>query len=58
MNEAGDDIIRIIKLPEDLGILIDGVSETVKHEIKNQDGGFLGAVLTPLAASLIQPVIS
>ena len=58
MNEAGNDIIRIIKSPEDLGILIDGVSETVKKKKKNQDGGFLGAVLTPLAASLIQPVIS
>ena len=26
------DIIRIIKLLEDSGILIDGVTETVKHE--------------------------
>ena len=27
-----DDIIRIIKLLEGSGVLIDGVTETVKHE--------------------------
>ena len=31
-NEDMDDIIRIIKLLEDSGVLIDGVTETVKHE--------------------------
>ena len=29
-----DDIIKIIKSLEDLDVLIDGVTETVKHEIK------------------------
>ena len=53
-----NDIIKIIKLLEDLGALIDGVTETVKDEIKKQEGGFLGALLAPLAASLVQPVIS
>ena len=52
------DIIRIIKLLEDSGILIDGATESVKDEIKKQEGGFLGALLAPLAASLVQPVIS
>ena len=37
-----NDIIEIIKSLEDSGILIETVSETVKHEIKKQDGGFLG----------------
>ena len=31
-NEDMDDIIRIIKSLEDSGILINGVTETVKHE--------------------------
>ena len=31
-NEDMDDIIRIIKLLEGSGVLIDGVTETVKHE--------------------------
>ena len=30
----------------------------VKHEIKKQESGFLGALLAPLATSLVQPVIS
>ena len=52
-----NDIIKVIKSLEDLGVLIDGATETVKYEIKKQEFGYLGAVLTPLAASLVQPMI-
>ena len=38
--------------------MIDGITETVKHDIKIQEGGFFPALLSPLAASLVQPVIS
>ena len=48
----------IIKLLADLGVLIDGVTETVKHKIKRQEGRFLGVLLSPLVASLEQPVVS
>ena len=48
----------LIKSLKDQGVLIDGVTETVKHEIKKQEGGFLETLLAPLAASLVQPVIS
>ena len=41
-----------------MGVLIDGVTETVKDEIKKQEGGFLGALLAPSAASFVQQVIS
>ena len=51
-------IIKILKSLEDSGVLIDGVTETVKHEIKKQEGRFIWALLAPLAASLVQPVIS
>ena len=51
-----NDIIKIIKLLEDSGVLIDGVSETVKHEIKQ--GRFLAALLAPLTTQLVQKVIS
>ena len=51
-------IIKITKSLEDSGVLIDGVTETVKHEIKKQEGGFLGSLFAPLAAQLVQPVIS
>ena len=53
-----NDMIKIIKSLEDSGVLIDGVTETVRHEIKKQEGGFLGAFLAPLAGLLVQPVIS
>ena len=53
-----NDITKIIKSLEDSSVLIDGVTETGKDEIKKQEGGFLGVLLVPLAASLVQPVIS
>ena len=53
-----NDIIKIIKSLRDSGLLVDGATETVKHEIKKQEGGFLGGFLTPLVASIVQPVIS
>ena len=53
-----NDIIRIIKSLEDSGVLIDGGTETVKDEIKIQEGRFLGALLAHLPALLVQPVIS
>ena len=30
----------------------------MKHEIKKQEGGFLGAMMAPMAASLIAPMAS
>ena len=52
------DIMQIIKSLDDLSVLIDEGTETVKDEIKKQEGGFLGALLAPLTTSLAQPVIS
>ena len=50
--------IKIIKSWEDWSVLIDGVIEPVKHEIKKQQARFLPALLAPIATSLVQPVIS
>ena len=52
------DIIKIIKSLEYLGVLIDGVTETVKHQIKNKESRFIVALLAPLTASSVQPIIS
>ena len=57
LNEDMNDIIKIKNTLEDECVLIDGVTETVKHEIKRQEGGFRGALLPPLVASLVQPII-
>ena len=56
LNEGMNDFIKIIKSLENS--VIDGVTETVKHEIKKQEGRFPWALLEPLAASLVQPVTS
>ena len=53
-----NDIIKFIKSLEYLNSLIRGIPETLKHEIKNQESGFLLALLAPLAALLLKPVIS
>ena len=53
-NEDRDDIIKIIKSSEDSGVLIDGVTQIVKDEIKQkQERGFLGALSASLAVSLV-----
>ena len=36
-----DDITKIIESLENSGLLIDGTSETVKHQIKNKKVDFL-----------------
>ena len=42
-----------------MGLLIDSGTETVKHEIKNKQGGrFLGPMIEPVSASLIAPIAS
>ena len=53
-----NDIVKIIKPLEDSNVSIDSITETVKNEIKKQEGGYFPALLAPLAASLGQPVIS
>ena len=40
-----EDIIKIIKSLEDSGLLVEGVTETVQNEVKEQEGGFLSMLL-------------
>ena len=54
-NEDMNDIIKIIISLQDSDVLIDGITETVKYEIKS---GIFGALLAPLAPSIVQLVIS
>ena len=46
-------IIKIVKSLEESGLLIKGVSETIKNEAKEQKGEFLGMLLETLGASLL-----
>ena len=45
--------MKIVKSLEGTGLLIKGVSETIKYEAKDQKGGFLGTLLDTLGASLL-----
>ena len=56
LNKDMNDIIKIIKSLGYSNVLIDGITESLKTEIKKQECGFLPALLAPLAISLEQPV--
>ena len=45
-------IMKIIKVLENSGILLKGVSKTIKNETKEQRGGFLSMLLGTLASLL------
>ena len=57
-NEDIDDVIRIIKSLVNSGILLDGVRETVKHEVKKPERGFLGMLLETLGASVFGNILT
>ena len=48
-----NDIMKIIKALENSGILLKGVSRTIKNETKEQKGGFLSMLLGTLGTSLL-----
>ena len=52
-NEEMEDIMKIVKSLEESGLLINGISETIKNEAKEQKGGFLTMLLGALAASML-----
>ena len=51
-NNEIDDIIEIVKYLEDSGLLLEGVTKTVKNEVQEQSG-FLSMLLGTLGKSLL-----
>ena len=51
-NKEIENIIKIVKSFEELGLLIKGVSKTIENETKEQKGGFFGMLLGTLATSV------
>ena len=47
------DLLKIVKSFEDSGILLDGITETVENEVKEQKGSFLSMLLGTLGGSLL-----
>ena len=52
-QEDMNHIMKIVKALESSGILLKGVSKTIKNETKEQRGGFLSMLLGTLGASLL-----
>ena len=52
-NEEMNDIKKIVKSLEESGLLIKGVSKTIKNEAKEQKGGFLSILFGILGPSLL-----
>ena len=52
-NDEIEDIIEIVKSLENSDLLLKGVTETVRNEVKEQKGGFLSMLLGSLGASLL-----
>ena len=52
-NEKINETMKIVMWLEESGLLMKGVSETIKNEVKEQKRGFLGILLGILVASLL-----
>ena len=53
-----EELLKIVKSLEDSGMLLDGITETVKNEVKDQKGGFLLMLLGTLGASLLGDLLT
>ena len=56
-NDEMKDIIEIVKSLEDSGLLLEGVSETIQNESKEQKGKFLSMLLGTLGVSLLGNIL-
>ena len=52
-NKEKKDMMKLVKSLEKSELLIEVVSETIRNEVKEQKGGFLGMLLGKLGASLL-----
>ena len=52
-----DDVLKIVKSPEDSGVLLKGVRDTIQNEAKEQRGAFLSMLLGTLGASSLEDML-
>ena len=57
-NHEMEDIIKIAKYPEESGLLLKGVTETVQNEVQERKGGFLNMLLGTLGARLLGNILT
>ena len=53
-----NDIMKIIKSLQESGLLKKGVNETIKNEVKKQNGRFLRMLIGTLGASLLENLLT
>ena len=53
-----EDIIKIVKSREDSGLILEGVTEAVQNELKEQKGELLSMLLSTLSASLLRNILA
>ena len=52
-SEKKENLMKIIESFEESGLLIKGISETIKNEAKDQKGRFFSILLETVAASIL-----
>ena len=57
-NEEMEDIIKIVQALKDSGLLLEGVSETIQDDAREQKEGFLSMLLGKLGASLLGDMLA
>ena len=57
-NNEIEDMIKIVKSLEVYCLLLNGVTETVQNEVKEQKGGFLSILLGTSGASLLGNILT
>ena len=57
-NKEMNDIMKIVQALEDSGVLLRGVTKTIKNETKEEKGGFLSMLLGTLGASLLGDLLT
>ena len=57
-NEVMNNIMKIVKSLEEYGLLIKGVSKTIKNKAKKTKGRFLGMLLGTLGATLLRHLLT
>ena len=57
-NNEIEGVIKIVKSLEDSGLLLEGATETVQNEVKEQKGGFRSMLLGILGASLLENILA
>ena len=57
-NDDLNNLLEVIKTLEKNSILLDGITATVKNEVKEQKGGFLSILLGTLGSSLLGDLLT